>query len=100
MLQLNKITKTFNQSTPMETTLYHNLNLSVEKEEFITIIGSNGSGKSTLLNLICGQINPDKGTLTFGNRDLLKMKKIISALRPFLGFTKIRWLERHLRSQF
>lgn len=74
MLQLNKITKTFNQSTPMETTLYHNLNLSVEKGEFITIIGSNGSGKSTLLNLICGQINPDKGTLTFGNRDLLKMK--------------------------
>ncbi|CAM2836171.1 ABC transporter ATP-binding protein [Erysipelothrix tonsillarum] len=74
MLHLDKISKTFNRNTPMQTALYDNLDLKIEEGEFVTVIGSNGSGKSTLLNLICGQISPDKGMLTFMNENLLKMK--------------------------
>ncbi len=41
-----------------------NLTLSVEKGEYIAIIGHNGSGKSTLAKLLNGLIKPDSGTVT------------------------------------
>lgn len=74
MLSVQGIDKKFNLKTESETTLYQNLSLDVKEGEFVTIIGSNGSGKSTLLNLICGQVAPDKGSIEFLGRDLLKVK--------------------------
>lgn len=74
MLSIQGINKKFNLKTESETTLYQNLSLDVKEGEFVTIIGSNGSGKSTLLNLICGQVAPDKGSIEFLGRDLLKVK--------------------------
>lgn len=40
-----------------------NINFSVEKGEYVGIIGENGSGKSTLLNLLIGNLTPDHGTI-------------------------------------
>lgn len=37
------------------------VNLKVEKNEFVAIIGFSGSGKSTLMSLLAGLVNPDKG---------------------------------------
>ncbi len=48
MLSLRNLTKTFNQNTPYEKTLYNGLNLKINDGDFITVIGSNGAGKSTL----------------------------------------------------
>ncbi|UFH60314.1 metal ABC transporter ATP-binding protein [Sulfurovum mangrovi] len=39
------------------------INLSVQKEDFLAIIGPNGGGKSTLLKVILGILNPKKGTV-------------------------------------
>ena len=48
------------------------VSLSVNKGEIFSLIGSNGSGKSTLFNCINGFNRPQKGTIFFGNDDLLK----------------------------
>ncbi|MFZ3589715.1 ABC transporter ATP-binding protein [Bacillus sp. DJP31] len=40
-----------------------NLNLTVQKEEFVSILGPSGSGKSTLFNLIGGLLSPDSGEI-------------------------------------
>ncbi len=74
MLRFNNISKTFNRNTDAELNLYNQLNLEVEDGEFVTIIGSNGSGKSTLFNVLCGQIEPDTGMVTFEGEDLRKKK--------------------------
>ena len=48
------------------------VSLFVNKGEIFSLIGSNGSGKSTLFNCINGFNHPQKGTIFFGNDDLLK----------------------------
>lgn len=45
-----------------------NINLTVEENEFITIIGPSGCGKSTLLQLIAGLQQPDTGTLRIDDK--------------------------------
>ena len=46
------------------------INLNVEKGEFVTLIGHSGCGKSTLLNLIAGLTLPTEGTLLCANREI------------------------------
>ena len=46
------------------------INLTVAKGEFVTLIGHSGCGKSTLLNLIAGLATPTAGTLLCGNREI------------------------------
>ncbi len=48
----------------------HNINLTVTKGEFVTLIGHSGCGKSTLLNLIAGLTMPTEGTLLCANREI------------------------------
>ncbi len=47
-----------------------NINLSVARGEFVTLIGHSGCGKSTLLNLIAGLALPTQGTLLCANREI------------------------------
>lgn len=44
-----------------------NVDLIIDKGEFISLIGHSGCGKSTLLNVIAGLITPDGGTITLDN---------------------------------
>jgi nitrate/nitrite transport system ATP-binding protein len=46
------------------------INLSVSKGEFVTLIGHSGCGKSTLLNLIAGLATPTEGALLCANREI------------------------------
>ncbi len=46
------------------------INLTVSKGEFVTLIGHSGCGKSTLLNLIAGLTQPTQGVLLLGNREI------------------------------
>ncbi len=47
-----------------------NINLTVAKGEFVTLIGHSGCGKSTLLNLIAGLTRPTEGSLICANREI------------------------------
>ena len=47
-----------------------NINLTVAKGEFVTLIGHSGCGKSTLLNLIAGLTTPAQGVLLCANREI------------------------------
>jgi len=61
LLQLKGITKIFSRGTIDEVTALDNINLDVNAEDYITIIGSNGAGKTTLLNVIAGVYPPERG---------------------------------------
>lgn len=73
MLQLNQISKLFNESTPDEKVALDRINLKLEKGDFVTVIGSNGAGKSTLMNMISGVLTPDVGTVYIDSEDVTKL---------------------------
>ena len=56
IVELSHIKKIFNAGSVNEALLFDDFNFSVERGQFISIVGSNGSGKTTLLNLICGSL--------------------------------------------
>jgi len=53
-----------------EKKILKNLNLIINKNEMIAIVGKNGSGKSTLLNLICCLLKPEKGKIYIDSIDI------------------------------
>lgn len=75
MIELKNICKKFNVGTPDEAAIFENFNLSIDKGEFFSVIGSNGSGKTTMLNLVCGSLFPDSGIITFDGEDITKVKE-------------------------
>ena len=70
MLDLQRISKTFNPGTVNEKKAITDLSLHLNKGEFVTVIGSNGAGKSTLFNAIAGSFYVDDGAITVGGHDM------------------------------
>jgi len=61
LLRLKKITKVFSKGTIDEVRALDKIDLDVNAEDYIAIIGSNGAGKTTLLNIIAGVYPPESG---------------------------------------
>lgn len=72
MIKLENIGITFNPGTPDENTALKNINLKINRGDFITVIGSNGAGKSTLYNLISGTLTPTKGHIFLDDQEITK----------------------------
>lgn len=70
MLEIKDLYKIFHKNEPDEKVIFENLNLKIEKGEFVTIIGGNGAGKSTLMNLISGSMFPDSGKIFIDNKNI------------------------------
>ncbi len=65
ILELNRISKSFDGKM-----IIKDLNLKIEKNEFITLLGPSGCGKSTTLRIIGGFEKPDTGTVLFHGKDI------------------------------
>lgn len=66
----------------------NDLNFSVEKGEYVAIMGESGSGKTTLLNILAALDKPTSGEVTLDGQKLsqIKEKEIASFRRDNLGF--------------
>lgn len=58
---------------PSEVVALDDVSFSIEKGEFVFIVGSNGSGKSTLMRLMLREIAPSKGKVYVGGKDLSRL---------------------------
>ena len=73
MLEINNISKRYKKGSE-EFTALENINLVIEKGDYMAVTGASGAGKSTLLNVIGGLIHPDEGEILFNGRDIYKQK--------------------------
>ena len=74
MIHMNNVTKVYpNGSTGVE-----NINLHINKGEFVFIVGSSGSGKSTLMKLLLKELDPTEGDIIIHKvkTDVLKRRQI------------------------
>lgn len=70
-MNLKKIYK--NGATSVQA--LNNVNLSIERGEFVAVVGTSGSGKSTLLHMLGGLDRPTSGTVTVDGKDIFFLKE-------------------------
>lgn len=83
MIQIENLTKSFGDLQVLK-----GVNLTINKGEFISIVGSSGAGKTTLLQLIGTLDKPTSGIIRFNGEDLgrLSSKRLAAFRNRHIGF--------------
>jgi cell division transport system ATP-binding protein len=71
LIEFRNVSKVYNNGTEA----LHNINLSVEKGEFVFIVGSSGAGKSTFLKLVMCEERPNSGQIIVDGVDVTRIRK-------------------------
>lgn len=85
VLELKNLSYIYGTGTPFEKTAVNNLSLSIEKGEFIGIMGHTGSGKSTLVQMLNGLMKPTSGQVLLDGEDIWANPKDIRKIRFKVG---------------
>lgn len=70
MIQFQGVSKVY----PNGATALTNINMFIDKGEFVFLVGPSGAGKTTLINMIIRRILPSQGVIYIGRKNLIKMK--------------------------
>ena len=85
VLELKNLSYVYGTGTPFEKTAVNNVSLSIEKGEFIGIMGHTGSGKSTLVQMLNGLMKPTSGQVLLDSEDIWANPKDIRKIRFKVG---------------
>jgi putative spermidine/putrescine transport system ATP-binding protein len=69
MVRLERCTKSYGLVTALTE-----INLTIARGEFVSLLGPSGSGKTTLLNLIAGMVKPSAGRIFIGGKDATDLR--------------------------
>lgn len=86
MIEISHINKTYNLGKSNQIIALNNVSLSLQKGDWLMVMGTNGSGKSTLLNSIAGTTKIDSGTVKINSvevQDLPTHKRSLYVSRLF-----------------
>lgn len=72
MIKLKDIGMKYENTT---SPILNNVTLTVNKNDWVTVLGASGSGKTTLLNIIGGLLPPSEGTVHLDEKNLYDMKQ-------------------------
>jgi ABC-type glutathione transport system ATPase component len=103
VIQLEHVGKIYSPGTPAEVKALHDINLNIDRGEFLAIMGPSGSGKSTLMNLIgcldlptsgrCLIDGVDVAGLDAAGRARLRLQKLGFVFQGFHLLTRMTALE-------
>ena len=87
-IEVNNLSKIYNQGSENEVRALDDVTFSLDKGEFVVILGSSGAGKSTLLNILGGLDNATSGTYFIHGENVTSFddKKLVFFRRKDIGF--------------
>ena len=85
ILEVKNLTYIYSAGTPFEHKALDDISFSVDRGEFIGIIGHTGSGKSTLMQQLNGLLKPTSGTVLLDGQDIWSDKKLTRQARFRVG---------------
>jgi cell division transport system ATP-binding protein len=71
MIVFESVTKVYGP----EVTALHDVTFMIEKGEFVFVVGASGSGKSTIVRLILKELEPTRGRIIVGGRELTRLRR-------------------------
>lgn len=74
ILETKNLSYIYSDGTPFRVTAINNVNISIEKGEFVGIIGHTGSGKSTLVQHLNGLLTPSSGEVLLDGKNINESK--------------------------
>jgi energy-coupling factor transport system ATP-binding protein len=84
-IEIKNVSYTYTPKTPFAQQALNNVNLTVEKGEFVAVIGQTGSGKSTLAEHIAGLLKPSKGQVCIDGIDVNEKSPKAKSARQKVG---------------
>ncbi len=85
LIKLENVGYTYSKGTPFEKTALEGISLSINKGDFVGIIGHTGSGKSTLVQMLNGLMLPDTGKVYVDGADTTDKKTDKREIRRKIG---------------
>ena len=85
ILEVKNLTHVYSAGTPFEHKALDNVSFTVQRGEFIGIIGHTGSGKSTLMQHLNGLLKPDSGEILLDGKSIWADKAATRAARVRVG---------------
>ncbi len=85
ILETESLTYTYGLKTPFEKRAVSDVNIKIEKGDFVGVIGHTGSGKSTLIQMFNGLIKPTSGKVYLNGKDIWEEPKKIRKVRFEVG---------------
>lgn len=74
MITMENVSKTYSNGV----TALNDINIHIDRGEFVYLVGPSGAGKSSFIRLIYREAKPTKGKIIINGRELSKIKKGIS----------------------
>jgi cell division transport system ATP-binding protein len=71
MIQFNNVSKVYNNNI----FALSNVNVNIEKGEFVFLVGPSGAGKSTFIKMLLKEVQPTNGTIIVNNTDITNIKR-------------------------
>ena len=76
MILFESVTKVYEP----DVTALDSVNFAIDKGEFVFIVGASGSGKSTVIRLVLKELEPTRGRIVVGGRELGRLKRSSGSL--------------------
>lgn len=84
-IKIKNLNHIYSANTPFESKALDDVNLEIEKGDFIGLIGHTGSGKSTLIQHLNGLLKPSSGSIEVCGIDINKAKANLKEIREKVG---------------
>lgn len=85
ILEIQNLSHVYSADTPFERAVLRDVSLSIQRGEFVGLIGHTGSGKSTLIQHFNGLLKPTSGRVLFDGEDIWKDVKFTREIRFKVG---------------